>query len=77
MKTLEEIAKKTGGKYYRADSTETLRRIYDDIDQLEKTEVEVKRFVQIKELFHWAVIPGLLLLLLEVVLGQTVWRRLP
>ncbi len=76
-KTLEEIAKKTGGKYYRADSTETLRRIYDDIDKLEKTEVEVKRYVQIRELFHWAVIPGLLLLLLEVVLGQTVWRRLP
>ncbi len=76
-KTLEEIAKKTGGKYYRADSTETLRRIYDDIDKLEKTEVEVKRYVQIKELFHWAVIAGALLLLLEVVLGQTVWRRLP
>jgi Ca-activated chloride channel homolog len=76
-KTLQEIAQKTGGKYYRADNTETLRRIYDDIDKLEKTEVELKRYVQVKELFHWAVIPGLGLLLLEVILGQTVWRRLP
>jgi Ca-activated chloride channel family protein len=76
-KTLGEIAEKTGGKYYRADNAETLRRIYDDIDKLEKTEVEVKRFIQVKELFHWFVIPGLVLLFLEVLLGQTLWRRLP
>jgi Ca-activated chloride channel family protein len=75
--TLKEIASKTGGKYYRADSTDTLRQIYDDIDKLEKTEVEVKRFVQIKELFHWAILPGMFLLLLEVILGHTVWRKLP
>src|SRR6185503_2240978 len=42
--TLKQIATKTGGKYYRADSTETLRKIYDEIDTLEKSEVEVKRF---------------------------------
>ena len=76
-KSLKEIAAKTGGKYYRADSTDTLRQIYDDIDKLEKTEVEVKRFVQIKELFHWAIFPGMFFLLLEVVLGNTVWRKLP
>lgn len=76
-KTLTEIATKTGGKYFRADSTDTLRRIYDEIDRLEKTEVEVKRFVQVKELFPWVVLPGLVLLLLELVLGQTIWRRLP
>ena len=76
-KTLKEIASKTGGKYYRADSTDTLRQIYDDIDKLEKTEVEVKRFVQVKELFHWAILPGMFFLLLEVILGHTVWRRLP
>lgn len=76
-KTLTEIAEKTGGKYYRADSTDTLLKIYDEIDKLEKTEVEVKRFVHVKELFHWAVLPGMVLFLLEVVLGNTVWRRLP
>ena len=76
-KTLTEIAKKTGGEYFRADSTDTLRKIYDRIDKLEKTEIEVKRLVQIKELFHWVIAPGLLLLLLEALLGNTVWRRLP
>ncbi len=76
-KTLQDISAKTGGRYYRADSTETLRRIYDDIDKLEKTEVEVKKYVQIQELFPWVVIPGALLLLAEIVLGQTLWRRLP
>jgi Ca-activated chloride channel family protein len=76
-KTLQAIADKTGGKYYRADSTDTLRQIYDEIDQLEKTEVEVKKYVRIEELFHWAVVPGLVLVLLEMLLHNTIWRRLP
>jgi Ca-activated chloride channel family protein len=76
-KTLKEIASLTGGKYFRADSSDTLRRIYDEIDRLEKTEVEVKRFVQVKELFAWLAGPALALLLAEIVLAQTFWRRLP
>ncbi|HXG49516.1 MAG TPA: VWA domain-containing protein [Methylomirabilota bacterium] len=75
--TLRAIAQKTGGKYYRADSADTLRRIYDEIDQLEKTEAEVKKYVQVEELFPWVVVPGLGLLLLEVLLAHTIWRRLP
>ena len=75
--TLTAIADKTGGKYFRADSTDTLRRIYDEIDQQEKTEVTVKKFVRREELFHWFVLPGLALLLLEVLLANTIWRRLP
>jgi Ca-activated chloride channel family protein len=75
--SLKAIAAKTGGKYYRADSSETLRAIYEEIDQLEKTEVEMKTYVKVEELFSWAVGPGLLLLLLEVLLGHTVWRKLP
>ena len=76
-KTLTEIADKTGGRYYRADKTETLNQIYDEIDKLEKTEVEVRRFVHVKELFHWIVLPGMMMLLAEILLGHTVWRRLP
>jgi Ca-activated chloride channel family protein len=76
-KTLTEIAQKTGGKYYRADSTDTLRKIYDEIDKLERTEVETKKYVQVEELFTWLVIPGLLLLAAEVMLGNTIWRKLP
>jgi Ca-activated chloride channel family protein len=76
-KTLTAVAQKTGGEYFRADSTDTLRKIYERIDTLEKTEVETKKYVHIKELFHWVVAPGLGLLLLEVILGNTVWRKLP
>lgn len=76
-KTLTEIAEKTGGKYYRADSADTLRQIYADIDRLEKTEVEVKKYQRYHELFPWLVLPGLALLLLEIILANTVWRKLP
>ena len=76
-KTLTEVAKKTGGEYFRADSTDTLRQIYDRIDKLEKTEVEVKKFLRVKELFHWLVSPALVVLLLELLLANTVWRKLP
>lgn len=75
--TLQAIAERTGGKYYRADSPDTLKKIFSEIDQLEKTEVEVKKFVRRYELFHWFVLPGLGLLLLELLLGNTVWRKLP
>jgi Ca-activated chloride channel homolog len=75
--TLKAIADKTRGKYYRADSSETLKAIYDEIDKLETTEREMKRYVRVEELFPWAVIPGFALLLLEILLSHTIWRRLP
>jgi Ca-activated chloride channel family protein len=75
--TLKTIAKMTGAKYYRADSSSTLNKIYDDIDQLEKTDVEVKKYTQFQELFPWVIVSGLSVLLLEVILNQTLWRRLP
>jgi Ca-activated chloride channel homolog len=75
--TLKTVADKTGGKYYRADSAETLRAIYDEIDKLEKTEREMKRYVRVEELFPVAVLPGFALLLLEILLSHTIWRRLP
>ena len=74
---LTAVAAKTGGKYFRADSTDTLQKIYDEIDRLEKSEVEVKKYVNVKELFPWVLVPGIFLLLLGIVLDQTVWRRLP
>ena len=75
--TLTQIAKRTGGKYYRADKTETLRSIYDEIDRLEKTEIEVKKYQRYRELFPLVTLPGLVVLLLEVILNHTVWRKLP
>jgi Ca-activated chloride channel homolog len=75
--TLTEIAERTGGQYYRADRTEALVAIYDEIDQMEKSEVEVRHYERYRELFPWVVLPGVVLLILEIILGNTVWRRLP
>ena len=75
--TLTTIADLPGGKYYRADNAQTFRQIYDEIDRLEKTESEVKKYSQHRELFPWFVAVGLSLLLAEVLLSHTVLRRLP
>jgi Ca-activated chloride channel family protein len=75
--TLQQIARKTGGRYYRADNAETFRAIYAEIDELEKTEAEVQKFTQYQELFPWAIGSGLGLVLLELLLQHTIWRRLP
>src|SRR2546430_1358310 len=75
--TLEQIAARTGGKYYRADKTETLRSIYDEIDRLEKSEVQVKKYQRYREMFPFVALPGLVLLLLEIILHHTVWRKFP
>ncbi|MEI6194606.1 MAG: VWA domain-containing protein [Verrucomicrobiota bacterium] len=75
--TLQKIADATGGKYYRADNAERFRQIYEEIDKLEKTEATINKYTEFKELFPWLVAGGLLLLLIELVLGQTIFRRLP
>ncbi|MEZ4768849.1 MAG: VWA domain-containing protein [Caldilineales bacterium] len=75
--TLKQVAEITGGKYFRAQDTQGLKAIYDAIDQLEKSKVEVQVFNQYKELAGWLMIPALLLLLTELVLSQTVFRRIP
>jgi Ca-activated chloride channel family protein len=75
--TLQKIADKTGGKYYRADNAEKFQQIYNEIDKLEKTEASVKKYTQFTELFAWFVAAGLAILLMELVLAQTAFRRLP
>jgi Ca-activated chloride channel homolog len=75
--TLQKIAQMTGGKYYRADNAEKFQAIYAEIDKLEKTEAEVKKYAHHNELFAWLIPPGLGLLLLELLLSHTIWRRLP
>jgi len=75
--TLQKIAEMTGGKYYRADNAERFQQIYAEIDKLEKTEAEIKKFTQYQELFPWIISPGLGLLLIEIVLQHTLLRRLP
>jgi Ca-activated chloride channel family protein len=75
--TLQKIAQMTGGKYYRADNAEKFASIYAEIDQLEKTEAEVKKYSHHRELFAYAIAPGFLFLLIELLLRHTVLRRLP
>jgi Ca-activated chloride channel family protein len=75
--TLQQIAQMTGGRYFRADSSEKFKAIYAEIDKLEKTEAIINKYTQFKELFPWFVSCGLVLLLVEVTLGQTMFRRLP
>ena len=75
--TLREIAAITNAKYYRATDTEELRGIYDEINALEKTDVEILNFVRYREILAWFLVPALALLLLELVLSNTVFRRLP
>lgn len=75
--SLKEIARRTGGKFFRARSGEELEQIYTEIDQMEKTEIEVAEHVQYKELFPYLLYLGGILLLLELLLSQTVLRKLP
>ncbi len=74
---LKKIALVTGGKYYLASDTETLRKIYDDINKLEKTKIEHLGYREYSELFYYFLIPGLFLLLLEIILSNTVFMRVP
>lgn len=75
--TLTQIATRTGGRYFRADSTKSLKSIYEEIDSLEKTEVQTNSHALYTELAGWVVSPAVALLLLEIILGNTVWRRIP
>ncbi|HEX5222564.1 MAG TPA: VWA domain-containing protein [Verrucomicrobiae bacterium] len=75
--TLTKISDMTGGKYYRADNAEKFQAIYSEIDKMEKTEADVKKFAHHTELFAWLISIGVVLLTAEVALGQTALRRLP
>ncbi|MFC2085051.1 VWA domain-containing protein [Bacteroidota bacterium] len=76
-KVLLQIAEITEGSYFRATDNEKLVDIYNEIDRLEKTRVEITSYRNAKELFYgWAGI-GLILLVLEIGLLRTVLRKLP
>lgn len=74
---LREIAKITDGKYYRATDTESLKEIYRQIDKLEKTESEVTQYTEYSELFHYFLLPAFGLLLFELGLKKTKFRKIP
>jgi Ca-activated chloride channel family protein len=75
--TLKKIAAETGGKFFRATDTESLKNIYAEIDRLEKTTHQLKKFEHHTELFAWAVVPALAVIGTGLGLAQTRFRRLP
>ena len=75
--TLEQIAAITDGRFFRATDTKSLNTIFSEIDKLEKSKIEIERIAQYKDLFPWFLMFGLACLGLEILLSQTLWRRLP
>jgi len=75
--TLAKIATLTGAKYFRATDTPSLKNIYQEINRLEKTKIEEKGYRQYRELFVLFLIPALILVLLEMILVNTVLRKIP
>jgi Ca-activated chloride channel family protein len=75
--TLSMLADTTGGKYFNARDTQTLERVYAEIDQLEKTESEGRLYTEYVELYLWFLVPGLALVILETLLSATRFRSLP
>lgn len=75
--TLKEVAAITGGAYFRAEDEKGLKEVYQLIDEMEKTEVETKTYMEYEEQFAWFLIPALILLLLEVLLLGTRLRKIP
>jgi len=75
--TLKAIAKKTGGMYFKATDTAGLKEVYRTIDELEKTEVDVKIYTDYNDFFPGFLLFGLIFLITEVVLGNTRFRKIP
>jgi Ca-activated chloride channel family protein len=76
-KLLSEIARTTNGRYYRARDTETLRRIYADIDRLERTPVRMRRYHRTRDWYLPFLLAGAALLVVEMLFRATRWGRVP
>ena len=76
-KTLTAVADMTGGKYYRATDNKKLKAIYKEIDQLERTKIEVTAYKRYSEKFYNWLLLGLIALFFEVGLSSTLLRKIP
>ncbi len=76
-KQLTKVAELTGGQYFRAKSEDMLKNIYTQISELEKTKFKVKEFLQFDQFFPYLLLAAGVLLLLELGMRETVFRRLP
>ncbi len=76
IELLQKCATATGGKFYRAFSEADLAGIYDEIDRLEKTKIEMTTIQRTTDWFHWFVVAALLLLVLEGLLRHWIFRSI-
>lgn len=74
---LKQISTMTGGKFYRAENKDDLEEIYANIDKLEKTEIQTIAYARYAEKFYPWLVAGALLLLLELILANTRFVRIP
>ena len=76
-KTLQAVAEKTGGFFRKAEDAESLYEIYEEIDKMEKSEIESIRFVDYRESFLWFALAGVFLIICEILLNNTLFRKIP
>ena len=76
-KTLMQIAGTTDGNYFRATSNSKLKEVYEEIDKLEKTKLSVKEFSKRQEEYRWFALGAFLCVLLEVLLRNTILKKIP
>lgn len=76
-KVLRQVAQMTDGKYFRATDNRKLRAIYQEIDALEKTRIEVRSYRRYTELFYSSILAAVLLLFVEIVVSKTWLRKIP
>ena len=74
---LREIAKITGGLYFRATDAQKLKEIYEEIGSMEQTKIEVKEYTRYSEFFVYFLTAGLILLLFELILSNTYFKKIP
>lgn len=74
---LQNIADGTGGKYFRATDTQKLKAIFEEIGEMEKTKIEIEEYTKYSEKFILLAVPAFLFLIIEIVLANTVFRKIP
>ncbi len=75
--TLKEIAHLTGGQYFHAVNSQALQKIFNIIDKLEKVEIESLKYTRYNELYFYPLLLAFCLLIVEILLRQTIYRRFP
>ncbi len=77
LEALKTIAQQTNASFFQADNLKSLGKIYEMINNLEKTKVDVEKWVEYKELYPWLIVPGLILLFFYILLTNTRFIKVP